>query len=132
VEIFKDSDDIQLGAQWRKRLDEGLAVSTFLLPIITSSLLTSRPSPARCRASSGSCAISRTNDAASPVRRAAIRRLLRTRSGRDDAVDGRLVARRELRRARSAVEHAVGISDSTRDRAVEILDQALREVTGGQ
>jgi hypothetical protein len=41
VEIFKDSDDIQLGAQWRKRLDEGLAASTFLLPIITSSLLTS-------------------------------------------------------------------------------------------
>jgi hypothetical protein len=41
VEIFKDSDDIQLGEQWRSRLDLGLAASTFLLPIITPSFFTS-------------------------------------------------------------------------------------------
>jgi hypothetical protein len=39
--IFKDVDDIALGEQWRKRLDEGLANSTFLLPIITPSFLMS-------------------------------------------------------------------------------------------
>jgi hypothetical protein len=41
VEIFMDSDAIRLGEQWRKRLNEGLATSTFLLPIITPSFLTS-------------------------------------------------------------------------------------------
>ena len=41
VEIFMDNDSIQLGAQWRERLEEGLASSTFLLPIITPSFLTS-------------------------------------------------------------------------------------------
>lgn len=41
VTIFKDSDDIGLGEQWRKRLEEGLAAATFLLPIITPSFLTS-------------------------------------------------------------------------------------------
>lgn len=41
VRIFKDSDDIELGEQWRKRLAEGLAASTFLLPIITPSFVMS-------------------------------------------------------------------------------------------
>ena len=41
LEIFKDNDDIGLGEQWRKRLEAGLAGSTFLLPIVTPSFLTS-------------------------------------------------------------------------------------------
>lgn len=41
IEIFRDGDDISLGEQWRSRLDEGLAASTFLLPIITPSFFTS-------------------------------------------------------------------------------------------
>lgn len=42
VEIFMDDDSIKLGEQWKKRLEAGLATSTFLLPIITPSFLTSR------------------------------------------------------------------------------------------
>src|ERR1044072_4722741 len=42
VRIFKDSDDVELGEQWRTRLDEGLATSTFLLAIISPSFLMSR------------------------------------------------------------------------------------------
>ena len=41
MEIFQDSDTIQLGEKWRRRLDHGLAESTFLLPIVTPSFLTS-------------------------------------------------------------------------------------------
>lgn len=41
LEIFMDSDDIRLGEQWSRRLDEGLTTSTFLLPIITPSFFTS-------------------------------------------------------------------------------------------
>ena len=41
MEIFMDSDAIKLGEQWRERLAEGLAASTFLLPIVTPSFLTS-------------------------------------------------------------------------------------------
>jgi hypothetical protein len=40
IAIFKD-DDIDLGEQWLRRLREGLAASTFLLPIITPSFFTS-------------------------------------------------------------------------------------------
>ena len=41
LEIFKDSEEIGLGEQWRRRLEAGLAASTFLLPIVTPSFLTS-------------------------------------------------------------------------------------------
>lgn len=41
VEIFMDSDDIELGEPWRRRLAEGLTTSAFLLPIITPSFLMS-------------------------------------------------------------------------------------------
>ncbi len=41
LEIFKDSEAINIGEQWRRRLDEGLAASTFLLPIVTPSFLMS-------------------------------------------------------------------------------------------
>jgi len=41
VVIFMDNDAIKLGERWRRRLAEGLAESTFLLPIITPSFLTS-------------------------------------------------------------------------------------------
>jgi hypothetical protein len=41
VEIFMDNDSIQIGEHWRTRLDEGLAESTFLLPITPSFLMSS-------------------------------------------------------------------------------------------
>jgi HEAT repeat protein len=41
IAIFKDDDDISLGERWRDRLNTGLATSTFLLPIVTPSFLTS-------------------------------------------------------------------------------------------
>src|SRR5882757_7133708 len=41
VDIFVDHDAIELGEPWLDRLEEGLASSTFLLPIITPSFLTS-------------------------------------------------------------------------------------------
>jgi anti-sigma regulatory factor (Ser/Thr protein kinase) len=41
-EIFMDSDDIGLGEDWRRRLDEGLAAATFLIPILTPSFLKSQ------------------------------------------------------------------------------------------
>ncbi len=41
MDIFKDSDAITVGQPWRKRLDEGLATSTLLLPIVTPSFLRS-------------------------------------------------------------------------------------------
>jgi hypothetical protein len=43
-------------------------------------------------------------------------------------VDGRVAARRELRRARSAVSRAVGISDATRRRAIDVLEEALSQI----
>lgn len=39
--IFQSREDIALGESWRQRLAEGLAGSTFLLPIVTPSFLTS-------------------------------------------------------------------------------------------
>jgi hypothetical protein len=41
VWIFKDRDDIEFGEQCRERLDDGLARSMFLLPIITPSFVMS-------------------------------------------------------------------------------------------
>ena len=42
IKVFKDDDDIELGDRWHDRLEQGLATSTFLLPIITPSFLTSK------------------------------------------------------------------------------------------
>ena len=42
IKVFKDDDDIELGERWHERLERGLATSTFLLPIITPSFLTSK------------------------------------------------------------------------------------------
>jgi HEAT repeat protein len=39
--IFKDNDDIGLGEDWRRRIDEGLATAAFLIPIVTPSFLMS-------------------------------------------------------------------------------------------
>jgi TIR domain/Phosphoenolpyruvate-dependent sugar phosphotransferase system, EIIA 2 len=38
-EVFQDTEDIQLGQQWRQRLVEGIADSTFFVPIITPTYL---------------------------------------------------------------------------------------------
>lgn len=40
VEIFMD-EDLEVGMPWRDRIDDGLAASTFLLPILTPSFLAS-------------------------------------------------------------------------------------------
>jgi hypothetical protein len=37
--VFQDVEDIAVGEQWKKRLEEGLAGSTFFLPIITPTYL---------------------------------------------------------------------------------------------
>jgi HEAT repeat protein len=39
--IFRDNDDIGLGEDWRRRIDEGLATAAFLIPIVTPSFLMS-------------------------------------------------------------------------------------------
>jgi hypothetical protein len=37
--VFQDVEDIQIGQEWRKRLDEGLSGSTFFLPVLTPTYL---------------------------------------------------------------------------------------------
>ena len=39
--IFQDTEEIQTGEQWRRRLEEGLSSATFLIPILTPSFFTS-------------------------------------------------------------------------------------------
>jgi hypothetical protein len=41
IKVFQDRDDIAVGERWQRRLAEGLAESTFLLPVVTPSFLTS-------------------------------------------------------------------------------------------
>jgi HEAT repeat protein len=49
VSIFQSAEDIEVGERWRRRLEEGLAESTFLLPMVTPSFLNS----AYCRVEYG-------------------------------------------------------------------------------
>lgn len=41
LQIFQDREDIDVGESWRRRLAEGLADATFLIPIVTPSFLKS-------------------------------------------------------------------------------------------
>lgn len=40
--VFQDVEDIQIGQEWRKRLDEGLSGSTFFLPVLTPTYIETR------------------------------------------------------------------------------------------
>ena len=41
--IFQDIDGIELGQKWEKRINEAIAASTFLIPIVTPLFFTSEP-----------------------------------------------------------------------------------------